>query len=73
MKGEGGITLAILGGKSKGEPSKGDDEEISDDAESDDYAPDEEQIAAGNEFARAVKSGDGEAIVKAFRDLKEIC
>lgn len=74
MAGKGGksTALAILASMPKG---KSDEEYESDDTETEDSESDdsESEVAAGEALAEAIQSGDGAAIVAAFKDLKEIC
>lgn len=59
---------------SKGRKPAGDESESDREHEGEEgYEPDEDATIAGEDFAAAVKSGDGAKIAEAFRALMDLC
>lgn len=56
-----------------GKPKKGSAPDDEPDGDESDMDVSDDQKLAGQDFADAVKSGDGEAIVLAFKQLQQAC
>lgn len=69
------LVIAVGHGKpSKGRKPMGDESESDREHEGEEgYEPDEDAIIAGEDFAAAVKSGDGAQVAEAFRALMDLC
>lgn len=65
-----GFVMAVVDRLGKGKP-KGEESSEGDPAEMDD--DEAGGVAAGEELAAAIKSGDGKEIYEAFKALKDLC
>ena len=69
-----GLAEVVIGfGKKPSEDSGDDDAPESSEGDSAEYEPSEAAAASGRRFAKAVQSGDGAAIAKAFQELMLNC